>query len=83
MDWLIDIINFIFEQIGNLGSTVTGMLPPSPLRWVIDIDVQWLSYVNWLIPIGEMVVIAEFWLTCIGIWYVVRIALHWAKVAGG
>ena len=83
MQWLIDAVNWLFQEIGDVGETVTGWLPPSPLQWTLNIDNEVLAWVNWLIPVGEMVVIAQGWLAAIGIWYVVRVVLHWLKVSGG
>lgn len=81
MDWLLDAINLVFEKIGAAGSAITGWLPASPLHWAADVDSQILAWVNWLIPIGEMIIAAETWLVCIGLWYVIRIPLHWIKAA--
>jgi len=83
VDWLFDIINSLFKEIGEAGEYFIGRLPPSPLHWVGNFDNEILAWVNWLVPIGEMIVIGQGWLLCIGAWYVVRPILKWVNIAGG
>lgn len=83
MDFLIDFANFLISALGDLGNTIIKILPTSPLQWTSGMDSQILSWINWLIPIGEMIVIAESWLICIALWYVIRVGLNWIKVTGG
>ena len=83
MGFLIDFVNWLIQQVGNLGQGIIDLLPTSPLQWMNGIDHQLLKWINWLIPVGEMIVAAQVWLVCIGLWYVVRVALNWIKVTGG
>lgn len=83
MDIFIDFVNFLISALGDLGNSIIALLPTSPLKWTVSADSQILSWINWLIPIGEMIVIAESWLLCIALWYVVRVGLNWIKVTGG
>lgn len=83
MDILIDFVNFLISELGNLGQALVRLLPSSPLQWTAVVDSEILSWVNWLIPIGEMVVIGEMWLIAILGWYIIRPILKWIKIAGG
>jgi len=83
MDWLIDGINAVIRAFGTVGQGLVDMLPTSPLQWTANIDSEILSWINWLIPFGEIIVIGQLWLVGIALWYVARIALNWIKVTGG
>ncbi len=68
-----------WEQIGN---TLVNALPKSPIVFLQSNDTinHYLSYVNWFIPIYTFVSMTEAWLTAIVVYYVVSVALRWAKV---
>lgn len=84
MDILVDFVNFIIAGLGEWVNSVLGTLAKGcPLQWQNNIDNEILAWVNWLIPFGEMVVVAELWLVGIALWYVVRIGLNYIKAAGG
>lgn len=83
MDWLVEIVNWIFSQVGNVGHSIVEILPDSPLKWTANIDSKILAWVNWLIPMGEMIVVFEGVLICVGAWYLISIILRWINVAGG
>ncbi len=57
------------------------MLPASPFTMVINSinSIPFLAELNWFIPIGEMVAIAQGWLTAILAYYVVSCFLRWVK----
>lgn len=52
------------------------VLPTSPflayLGWS-DFS-EYLPYINYFIPIDSFIVIGESWLSCVGIWFVVKLA---------
>lgn len=74
LDGIIDFIN------GALGS-VLGFLPDSPFLAYMGIlkNQEWLSTLNWLMPIGEMIAVGQVWLGAVGIYYIYQIILRWAR----
>lgn len=80
INFLIDFLNFLISSIGKLLSLILSFLPNSPFS-SIDLSPlrDFLGYLNYLIPIVEMVSILTAWCTSIGIYYIYQIALRWAK----
>lgn len=77
-----DFFNFIGEQFSNLGQTIVDALPSSPIVW-LEANSQihtYLGYLNWFIPIYQMVPILEGWLVAVIGYYVLQVILRWAKV---
>lgn len=64
---------------------IYSILPLDPFKDVIselfsDKIQQGLSWLNWLIPIGDFVKILLVWVTCITTYYVYTVVLRWLKV---
>lgn len=77
---MVDVVNFLLDICGKLGEGLTWLLPQSPfsgLQLIIDSDI--LGYINYFVPIAEMVNIGMAWLTAIALWYVYAIVLRWVK----
>ncbi len=72
-DFLIDTINVFL-----------ALLPDCPFeKYISDIgDNDLLKYVNWIIPVGDFVIIASSWLVAIGVFYLYQVILRWLKVIG-
>lgn len=77
-----DFFNYIVEEFENLGESIVESLPSSPIVWIESNEQikTYLSYVNWFIPIYQMIPILEAWLICILLYYVVQVILRWLKV---
>lgn len=77
---LIDFLNFLISCIGKLLSLLLSLLPNSPFQ---NIDLSsirdFLGYMNYLVPVVEIVSILTLWCSAIGIYYIYQIALRWAK----
>lgn len=76
-----DFFNFLGEQFSNLGQTIVDSLPGSPIIWLeANSQIhQYLKWVNWFIPIYQMVPVLEIWLVCVGFYYLIQVVLRWAK----
>ena len=76
-----DFFNFLGEQFSNLGETIVNSLPGSPIVWLeANSQIhQYLKWVNWFIPIYQMVPVLEIWLVCVGFFYLIQVVLRWAK----
>ena len=61
-----------------------AFLPDCPFEKYITAtkDIDTLKYLNWFIPIGDMIVIGQAWLVAIGVFYLYQILLRWVKVIG-
>ena len=60
-----------------------SLLPDSPFQFLTEINnspmYQWLSVLNWFIPVSILLSILEAWCSAILIYYVLQILLRWAK----
>jgi hypothetical protein len=77
---MVTIVNGVIELIAKLGEAIIWLLPKSPFSAIQNLfDGEWLGYVNYYIPIAEMVNFASAWLLAIGLWYLYAIILRWVK----
>lgn len=79
MGFVIGIINGSIAALGEAISLAMAILPDSPLVMTETLDLKYLGYINYFVPIGKMVVLGSSWLLCITLWYIAQIALRWAK----
>ena len=77
-----DFFNYLAENFEDLGNTIINSLPTSPIYWLQANSTikEYLSYVNWFIPIYSMIGTLEAWLMCIIVYYVMQVILRWAKI---
>lgn len=77
---LVDLVNFLIKSIGTLLGFLLSFLPNTPFT---SIDMSplrdFLGYMNYLIPVVEILSILTLWCGAIGIYYLYQIALRWAK----
>ena len=72
---------YIAELKNAFLSIVLKLLPLSPFEKYINEleDLPYLGYLNWFIPIGDIIVIGTAWLGAITIYYMLSILLRWLK----
>lgn len=63
---------------------VVGLLPKSPFA---DFIASWsppafLGWLNWLLPVGQILSVTAIWLTAISAYYLVSIVARWIKLIG-
>lgn len=71
----------IIDWIGELGTLVIMLLPNSPFG-AIEMPVELmriLGYVNWVLPINEIINITSLWLVAIGTFYIYQAILRITK----
>jgi len=76
-------IEFINEMFGKFGNTLITLLPKSPFHGFlesIELNQQWLRYLNWFIPVGTFVNILNAWLVAIAAFYIYKAIAHWIGV---
>lgn len=72
-------MDFFLNFVKNFGQTILGFLPKSPFVGVIDTihNLPWLSYVNWFIPIGQIITVLEIWISAVAVFYVYKAISKW------
>lgn len=79
-NFIIEILNYIIKALGGLLSIIFGILPPSPFQILNNsVITEYLPYINYFVPISEVVVILQVWVTAIGVYYIYQIVLRWIK----
>lgn len=80
-DWIVTFINNLIKGLGTVLNFLLGWLPPSPFH-LLDVSpiAPYLPYINYFIPLSEMVSVAELWLTAIGVYYIYHAVLNWIKI---
>lgn len=80
MSFLIDFANFLIEQFVNISNIIFGILPDSPFKNLNNtLDKTFLGYINWILPISEMLEILVLWAAAIAIYYTVSNILRLIK----
>lgn len=75
------IFNWITDKLDYILAAVLVMLPDSPfimLEKSSEINAV-LGFVNWVVPLSEMVAILQLWIVAITVFYVYQLILRWAK----
>lgn len=70
-----------FSGISDFFDGVIDFLPTSPFVKFLEKmqDLPYLSYLNYFLPISQMIAIGEAWLVAIGVFYLYQIVLRWIK----
>lgn len=78
--FFINLLNAIIKAIGLVFSWVLGILPNSPFVAISNTGVEeFMTSLNWLIPISSMLAILEAWLVAVLGYYIVQAILRWVK----
>lgn len=78
----------IIEQLKQfllaLASAALSILPDSPFQKFLAAigEIPGLGYLNYFVPVSEMVVILESWVAAIAIFYIYQLILRWIKLIG-
>lgn len=79
-----DVINFILEGLVAAINALLSIFPDSPFRASIEtmqsrLGSQLLGYINYFLPVSEMLAILATWIVAISLYYVVSVILRWVK----
>lgn len=81
MKYIIGTINSLISGLGSILEVVFFLLPDSPFQSIDFGPLEpVLGYINYIIPISDILKITTTWLSAIGLYYLVQIALRWLKV---
>lgn len=74
-------IDFMSSLLNKFLEWVLALLPTSPFTEFINTcsDIPYLGWLNWFIPVGQMIAIGEAWLVAIGLFYMYSIVLRWIR----
>ena len=74
-------IDFMSTLLDKFLEWVLALLPTSPFTEFINAcsDIPYLGWLNWFIPVGQMIAIGEAWLVAIGLFYMYSIVLRWIR----
>ena len=77
-------LDFMSELLNKFANMILSVLPHSPIqRYLASFaDLPYLSWLNWFIPVAEILTICETWLVAIGLFYLYQIILRWVKAIG-
>lgn len=75
-------IEKIKEFLTALASMLLEFLPDSPFQaFLIHFKtIPALGYLNYFVPVSEMIVILESWLAAILVFYIYQLVLRWVKL---
>lgn len=74
------ILNKIIKLLGNVLSLITTFLPSSPFQILDKSSISdYISGLNYFIPIGAMLSIFQAWGTAIALFYCYQAILRWIK----
>lgn len=76
----------LFGFVGTIFGWLGNLLPDSPFANYVQVTEQMslgLSWLNWLIPINEMLVILALWIAACAAITAVRLALDITGILGG
>lgn len=56
-------------------------LPDSPFQALNMSDIsEYLGFINWIVPVNQMVYTLGLWVSCIAIMYVYSVVMKWVKM---
>lgn len=75
---MLDFMNQLFAKFAD---ALKSVLPVSPFAPYIDQvkNFPYLRYINWFVPVSEILAVSATWLTAVILFYVYSIILRWIK----
>lgn len=69
------------EQASRILNNLANVLPMSPFQSFIQNfdDIPFLGYLNYFIPVSQMIAIGQVWLVAVALFYIYMIALRWIR----
>ena len=74
------VTDFAFKVV--VLTAVVALLPASPFvgfAYLVE-SVPFVGYLNWILPIGEIIVILESWLAIVATYYTILFALNYVGI---
>lgn len=80
IDALISACQFVIDGFASIAQFMINLLPVSPFKAVQNSSLEFVQELNWVIPFQVFFTITTYWVTAIGLYYVVMVVLRWVKV---
>jgi hypothetical protein len=80
--FVINCINALIRGMGKVLEIALALLPESPFRkYLIENDTirEFVGYINFFVPVAQILIVLEMWCSAIALFYVVQIVLRWCK----
>lgn len=82
-------MNSALNAVSDLGvkviiiSVILALLPQSPFVGFTNLmnNIPYLSFVNWFLPISEMIAILESWLVVVSVYYGILYLINYTGLA--
>jgi len=78
-------IQGIIDFFAEIGQYIINLLPSSPFQ-IIDnsflndvLGDDWLGWLNWLLPLKQILAILQLWVSAIVVYYIYQAILRWVK----
>ena len=81
--FFINTINALIRGLGEVLQFILFLLPDSPFQKFIlgnDVVKKYVGFVNYFVPVAEMLLIFSAWCTAIAVYYIYQIVLRWIKM---
>lgn len=77
-------MNILENIFGQLTLGLSKLLPLSPFSDYLDVleGLPAIGWLNWIVPVRQILVIFGAWLVAVGLFYGYSILLRWLKVLG-
>ena len=80
------LVNWFIRAIGGAITWILGLLPQSPFSSLAPAfsgqEKVWIGWVNYFIPISDMMASFALFLGIVVLYYGVRVVMSWVKVLG-
>lgn len=75
-------IDIIVSTCKDIITWVLQLLPLSPFQTVIDglANMPNLGWLNWFVPVDDIIKVGELWLIAISLYYIYSVILRWTNV---
>jgi len=79
---LLGLVQLIVDALSGLINVVVAVLPSSPMSDVSSVNIayEYLGYINYFLPVGQIVDVCLVWLGCIAGFYIYMALGRWAKL---
>jgi hypothetical protein len=86
MGMLTGVVSSVMDWLASLANIALAVLPNSPIKGALDDFGAFtgtlqniLGWINYFVPLGIMFNIMSAYVTCVLIYYGIRLVLRWAK----
>ncbi len=78
--WFHDLLQNVIDGLGDTLESILDILPDSPFVAIDNSPVsEYIGYINWIVPMTEIIAILQVWVVAIATYYLVVIVLRWIK----